>query len=318
MKRASGLRAIIEVSRSLQQQLNSYARAASAAGVGLLALAQPSESKVVYTPAHAKVVFGQQLPVDLNHDGIADFYLFHLYSDGGDGHALSVCQVAASSYGGCSTVNSNAVREVVAKGRHFAAALRSGVTIQKGDGFRRAVQQPLGGVRSWRETSTRWYGPWVNGGKGVKNRYLGLEFKIKGRFHFGWARFTITTSSDNFTATLTGYAYETIPGKAIIAGKTKGSDGPDTGVEQPSSASLQPADRVSLGRGTAAAKAVTENKVFNEARKRCSTQNQSFSAAGQAEPTSEPATLGMLALGSTGCSIWRREDLAEAESLGGS
>jgi hypothetical protein len=64
----------------------------------------------------------------------------------------------------------------------------------------------------------------MNGGKGVKHRYLGLKFKIKGQFHFGWARIAVTTARNNFTATLTGYAYETIPGKGIIAGKTKGPD----------------------------------------------------------------------------------------------
>jgi hypothetical protein len=77
---------------------------------------------------------------------------------------------------------------------------------------------------STNSNSAHWFGPWLNGGKGVKNRYLGLKFKIKGRFHFGWARLTVTTTRDDFTATLTGYAYETIPGKAIIAGKTKGPD----------------------------------------------------------------------------------------------
>jgi hypothetical protein len=45
---------------------------------------------------------------------------------------------------------------------------------------------------------------------------------ISGKVHFGWARVTVTTSGKTFTATRTGYAYETIPNKSIIAGKTKG------------------------------------------------------------------------------------------------
>jgi hypothetical protein len=71
-------------------------------------------------------------------------------------------------------------------------------------------------------TITGWVGPWLNGGKGVKHRYLGFKVTIKGRFHFGWARMTVTTTPYGFTATSTGYAYETIPNKAIIADKTKG------------------------------------------------------------------------------------------------
>jgi len=80
--------------------------------------------------------------------------------------------------------------------------------------------------------------PWVNGGKGVKNRYLGLKFKIKGKFHFGWARLTVTTEKNGFTAALTGYAYETIPGKAIVAGATQGADDTDKNIEQSNPAAL--------------------------------------------------------------------------------
>lgn len=41
--------------------------------------------------------------------------------------------------------------------------------------------------------------------------------------HFGWARLTVNCSGFvNVDATITGYAYETLPNKAIIAGKTHG------------------------------------------------------------------------------------------------
>jgi hypothetical protein len=47
---------------------------AVAAGVGMLALAQPSEAKIVYTPANAQIggTVGK-LNLDLNNDGITDF-----------------------------------------------------------------------------------------------------------------------------------------------------------------------------------------------------------------------------------------------------
>jgi hypothetical protein len=69
---------------------------------------------------------------------------------------------------------------------------------------------------------TRTLGRWVN----VSDRYLGLKFKINGKFHYGWARLNVKVLRGQFkiTATLTGFAYETIPGKAIIAGATKGPD----------------------------------------------------------------------------------------------
>ena len=70
-------------------------------------------------------------------------------------------------------------------------------------------------------------GQWANAGKGVRDRYLGLKFQINGETHFGWARLNVSVQSHgpaNVTATLTGYAYETVANKPIIAGKTKGAD----------------------------------------------------------------------------------------------
>ena len=68
-------------------------------------------------------------------------------------------------------------------------------------------------------------GQWADGGKGVKDRYLGFKFYVegKGQPHYGWARLNVSVSK-GIHATLTGYAYETIPNKPIIAGKTHGKD----------------------------------------------------------------------------------------------
>ena len=61
--------------------------------------------------------------------------------------------------------------------------------------------------------------------------YLGLQFDIKGKTHFGWARVKRTsTNGGGFPAEITGYAYETVPNKAIVAGRTKGAD---DGADQP-------------------------------------------------------------------------------------
>jgi hypothetical protein len=63
------------VNSSLNQQLNLYALAASAAGVGLLALAPPCEAKIVYTKTHHIVGSNSIFPLDLNHDGTIDFVI---------------------------------------------------------------------------------------------------------------------------------------------------------------------------------------------------------------------------------------------------
>jgi hypothetical protein len=69
-------------------------------------------------------------------------------------------------------------------------------------------------------------------------RYLGLQFVINGQVHFGWARLEVTCKDLHVLANLSGYAYETVPYKAIIAGQTKGSDeetsvGPDAALTAP-------------------------------------------------------------------------------------
>jgi hypothetical protein len=75
MKRSSRPRKTANFSDSIHHQLNMYALAATAAGVSLLALAQPSEAKIVYTPANVRLHLGKPYSLDLNHDGIVDFFL---------------------------------------------------------------------------------------------------------------------------------------------------------------------------------------------------------------------------------------------------
>jgi hypothetical protein len=263
MKERTLPRKPVVLSESTQRRLGMYALSATATGVGILAMAQPADAKIIYTPAHAKALFGQPLPVDLNHDGIVDFYLVQ------EGHSvedrLSVCQYWQSFTDGifCSQFSrgTNAIRTIDSKGRKFGAALRYGAKIQRGERFSKGSVL-LGGVQQGTGSNTIWYGPWLNRGKGVKHRYLGLKFKINGRLHFGWARITVATNSDMWTATLTGYAYETIPGKGISAGQTQGRD--DGSIGEPE--------------------------------------------ATLTAPTREPATLGALAMGAPGLSIWRRKE----------
>jgi hypothetical protein len=56
-------------------------------------------------------------------------------------------------------------------------------------------------------------GPWRN----VTNRYLGLKFQMDGETHYGWARMDVTYGC-YYTLTLTGYAYETVANRPIVAG----------------------------------------------------------------------------------------------------
>jgi hypothetical protein len=183
------------------------------AAAGASMLATPSaEAKIVYTPAHTTIAPHSTLPLDLNHDGVNDFFFSHWFY----GHAdhLSVIQ------------------EVPANGiLDNGAALPAGVPIGPRENFANFAlliqQASFSGISS---SST---GPW----KGAVQRYLGLKFTANGETHFGWARLTVRPG---FTAILTGYAYETVPNHPIIAGKTSGTD--DTSAVGPNEI-LSPPDR---------------------------------------------------------------------------
>src|ERR1700732_1232905 len=65
----------VKLSHSINQRLSVYTLTATAAGVGLMALAQPAQAKIVYTPAHVKFTEFPPVTLDLNNDGTADFML---------------------------------------------------------------------------------------------------------------------------------------------------------------------------------------------------------------------------------------------------
>jgi hypothetical protein len=172
------------LSKSLNHQLNSYALAASAAGVSLLALAPLSEGEIVYTKAHI-VLPGRSNAIyklDLNHDGVVDFALSH-------GYSVTSTRGGAKFFRsgiGVGYLNTPSNGIVQAKGIDNAAALGAGVKVGPSDYFRSLgilanATGPSGGNPSFSG------GAWANKGKGLQDRYLGLRFLIQGKLHYGWA-----------------------------------------------------------------------------------------------------------------------------------
>jgi hypothetical protein len=236
-----------QLAEPLHHQLNMYALAASAAGVSLLALAQ-AEAKIIYTPANRLC----PCKLDINHDGMKDFEIY-FRGDRRGRHPFVTNEVLFVS-----PLNGNNQIWGYPRG---ASALAAGVKIGTNAKFKSYHSFMV----SWfiegtsHTTNSGVNGPWAN----VQNRYLGLKFiSVKGQIHYGWARLNVSAKVRNITATLTGYAYETIPNKPIIAGKTHDADD----AEQPVPASLT-------------------------------------------SPTPKTATLGALAIGAPGLSIWRKKEV---------
>jgi len=213
------------LSRSTRQQLNSYALAASAAGVSVLALARASEAKVIYTETHQVTRARVPLYIDLNHDGVKDFVLRTMYYRG------SYSEVGLDASGYCNVNNAVAGKRFSRSSYFFSAASALPAGARIGPKTKFPVQHPFMAVELFNRLHTSQHsdvGPWVGKGQGVRNRYLGLKFVIHGKIHYGWSRVSVTLGHqrqyNDVSGTLTGYAYETIPNKAIVTGKTNGRD----------------------------------------------------------------------------------------------
>lgn len=200
------------LSEPLHRQLSSYALAAGAAGVSLLALTQPSEAKVVYTKIHQVIGPNGIYALDFNHDGTIDALIERVasataYGESGS-NGLFIKQALGNAVAG-SKVNSASSHT-----SYLAGALKRGARIGPGPGFILPAALMFS-YRASRGSSGGTFGQWKN----VSNRYLGVKFKINGKIHYGWARMTVQASDYQISSTLTGYAYETVPNKSIRAGQ---------------------------------------------------------------------------------------------------
>jgi hypothetical protein len=220
----------------LEKRLSAYAGAAAAAGVGLLALTPPAEAKIVYTPVNISIpVNGGWVPLDLNHDGTADFSFSNLSCTGDEGEfwMLLLGQVgdqgnAMWGKGGLGQRQKKyGVRQNCYGGysRAFASALHPNFRVRPNKSHFQPAKSGWLMARtagSYNRATVNSFGQWLF----TQDRYLGLKFMVGGQIHYGWARFSVTLQKDKGTvqATLTGYAYETVPNKPIITGKTKGPD----------------------------------------------------------------------------------------------
>ena len=199
-----------QLSSSFHKRLSAYTVAASAAGVGVLALTRAAEAKIVYTPSHQYIEPGATIPLNLTHGGLPNFLFrdFRVESSSSTGDVLSINSRYASQ---------NRVVGVNSE----ASALSAGVEVgPKGPFSGRSNVMAEYGLGNG--CGGQWCIP-------IGPRYLGLKFTINGsEIHYGWARLTVHHGIDHnyhkVWAILTGYAYETIPNKPIITGKTKGPD----------------------------------------------------------------------------------------------
>jgi hypothetical protein len=217
-RKLSGSRSKSILSESLDQRLKMYSLAAAAAGVSLLALAQPAGGEVVVTRTSLPVT-GYEGPVyiKMTGEGEANFEIqastWFSY-DGGIGGNLEVI-----------TLNHGGVIGGPSRSGSYASKLSPGATIGPSAQFspqKAAIIERSGWVvfYCWPtlgygvcEGYPVYYGQWA----GTANGYLGVRFLLDNQIHYGWIRLTVE-SIEHGRARITAYAYETEPDTPIVAG----------------------------------------------------------------------------------------------------
>jgi hypothetical protein len=204
----------------LDSNLFAYAVTAGAAGVAMMAMTQGAEAKVVATPAHIVIpTNGTIIDFDINGDGQTDFGL-QAFGSSAKPRTKS-CSNDCSFGSDLLVVPTQTGNEVVDAGttsyygEECAADLAAGKTIGPVRPFatgREAMFAHLGTIFGFNTSRCPWQG------NHPPAAFLGVKFlDLSGRVHYGWVRVSVT---DSVHATITGYAYETVPNKALTAGAT--------------------------------------------------------------------------------------------------
>ncbi|HEY6764149.1 MAG TPA: hypothetical protein VI386_05210 [Candidatus Sulfotelmatobacter sp.] len=203
------------INPTLDKSLVAYVAAASAAGVGLVAAAQPAEAKVVYTPTNVTLGHNSSYSIDLNNDGVADFEIsnfFYQYAR----------QVPLGAHQNTLTVKpqkqaNRAVRAASSlNGAAYAAALAPHKQVGPNSPFQAGYSDLIMANSGGSAYSTVLRGPWFT----HRQAYLGVKFVINGISHYGWVRVTVSGYLSSYT--IVGYAYETVPNTPISTGQTSG------------------------------------------------------------------------------------------------
>jgi len=213
-------RTTAQLTLTVEKKLLGYVSLASATGVGVLALSQPSEAKIVYTAVHQTIAHNATLQLDLNGDGTNDFSFSNRLSGPAGAPTFSTRTSAALSISPVAKTNQ------VWGSSGLVSALPAGVKLGPHGKFAPS-RYFMGGVSAIGGNHPMYDGPWAPPGGSEKNRYVGLKFVIDGKIHFGWARLSVQvrqTKNGGVTAVLTGYAYESEANTPIETGRTSGPE----------------------------------------------------------------------------------------------
>lgn len=242
MRRKS--RATVPLDRRLEVRLASYALCAGAAGVGMLAAAQPADAQIIYTPDHAYVSCGTRARHNCYEwTGIS-------FADNGPDQFKVVATFAVRT---AETGTSQWAILAVEPAYGFGSLLVS----SRGEPIPLEAGSPIGPNQKWSPRTQELAIETSHSGRytcksqsqlnwnNVKKRFLGLRFKMNGHAYYGWAELSTSVVNCRAGAGLQGYAYNSAPGQPILAGETQ--DDSSNGIEPPKQPTLGALALGSLG-----------------------------------------------------------------------
>jgi hypothetical protein len=211
---ANNKRRATVLSSSLEKNLLTYAAAASA---GLIGLARSAHAEVIYTASNIPITQGfaggATTSLDLNKDGTTDF-VFSNFSYFTHGLGAEYLKVLPGQTG-------DAIVGIQIKSQRniTAAALPAGFEVGPGANFQSNSKGLHRAEIAFGSSQGLDSGGWLT----VETAYLGLKFVVNGETHYGWARIKLVGPGAFSSASIYGYAYESVPNQAILTGQSSGT-----------------------------------------------------------------------------------------------
>jgi hypothetical protein len=179
-----------------EKLLADYLVTATATGVGLLALAQTADAKIVYTATN-QLIKNETFSIDIHNGTNVEFRIM------ANTDTLSGGQVVTAQ--GAGSTNE------IAMGQHLRFPLKFNQGSSIGSNSKIVWKKGRGTLATTYNGQHHGYWPSAQG-------YLGLRITLDGQWHYGWARLNVQAGE----AFLSGYAYETAANEPIHAGQTSG------------------------------------------------------------------------------------------------
>lgn len=205
MKRAN-VRACNGAGKKLDKRFVAYTLAAA----GAAAMAKPASAEIVFTPVNISLTEGVY-PIDFNGDGLPEFAIHNYLGPYSSSTYANILKIGGGK--GATTASVIGIKNGNSPSA-WDAPINWPIGQSSPKGFVGVTHRLARMVTAGGGCCKDPIGPW----KSATNRFLGFKFTLNGQVHYGWARMTVSTTFDVVKATLTGYAYETIPNKAILAG----------------------------------------------------------------------------------------------------